>query len=114
MLCLVSHLRSLRTLLGLEIAAAATATTPAAAAPTSSPAPASPPAAAAAAATIAARLFARSHDQIAAADVGPVELRDQPLGVGRDLDLDLCTNQTVSRVLGENAVAQAESSGERP
>ena len=28
-----------------------------------------------------------------------VELRDQPLSVGRDLDLDLCTNQTVSRVL---------------
>jgi hypothetical protein len=24
-----------------------------------------------------------------------VELADQPLGVGRDLDLDLCTNQTV-------------------
>ena len=102
-----------RTLLNLELVAAAAAPAPAAAAPTSSPAPAPPPAAAAAAA-VAARLFARSHDQIAAADVGPVELRDQSLGVGRDLDLDLCTNQTVSRVLGENAVAQAESSGERP
>ena len=79
--------------MSLEIAAAA-ATTPAAAAPTSSPAAASPPAAAPAAA-VAARLLARSHDQVASADVGAMELRDQSLGVGRDLDLDLCTNQTV-------------------
>ena len=79
--------------MSLEIAAAA-ATTPAAAAPTSSPAAASPPAAAPAAA-VAAGLFPRPHDEVAAADIGPVELADQPLGVGRDLDLDLCTNQTV-------------------
>ena len=89
---------SLRTsLLNLELVAAAAPAT-AAPASTSSPAPPSPPAAAPAAA-IAARLFARSHDQIAASNVGAVELADQLLGVGRDPDLDLCTNQTVSRVL---------------
>ena len=83
-------------LLGLELVAITAASAPTASTSTSSAAPAAPaPPAAAAAAAVAARLFARSHDQIAAADVGAVELRDQSLGIGRDLDLDLCTNQTV-------------------
>ena len=81
-------------LLNLELVAAAAAPATASPAAASSPASASPPAAAATAA-VAARLFARPHDEVAAADIGPVELADQPLGVGRDLDLDLCTNQTV-------------------
>ena len=109
--------RSLRTssLLNLELVAITAASAPTASTSTSSAAPAAPAAPAAApAAAVAARLLARSDNEVAAADVGAVELRDQPLGVGRDLDLDLCTNQTVSRVLGENAVAQAESSGEKP
>ena len=78
---------SLRTsLLNLELVAT---TTTATASPAAASSPAPPPAPAAApAATIAARLFARSHDQIAAADIGAVELADQLLRVGRDLDLD--------------------------
>ena len=106
---------SLRNLLNLELVAITAAPAPTASTSTSSAAPAAPAAPAAApAAAVAARLLARPDNQVSSADVGAVELRDQALGVGRDLDLDLCTNQTVSRVLGENAVAQAESSGERP
>ncbi len=83
--------RFVTNLLNLELVAAAAPAT-AAPASTSSPAPAPPPAAAAAT-TVAAGLFPRPHDEVAPADIGPVELADQPLGVGRDLDLDLCTNQ---------------------
>ena len=81
---------------GLELVAITAASAPTASTSTSSAAPAAPAAPAAApAAAVAARLLARSHDQVASADVGAMELRDQSLGVGRDLDLDLCTNQTV-------------------
>ena len=81
---------------GLELVAITAASAPTASTSTSSAAPAAPAAPAAApAAAVAAGLFPRPHDEVAAADIGPVELADQPLGVGRDLDLDLCTNQTV-------------------
>ena len=83
---------SLRTsLLNLELVAT---TTTATASPAAASSPAPPPAPAAApATTVATGLLARPDNEVAAADIGAVELADQFLGVGRDLDLDLCTNQ---------------------
>ena len=66
---------------GLELVAITAAPAPTASTSTSSAAPAAPAAPAAAATAVAARLFARSDNEVAAADVGAVELADQFLGV---------------------------------